>query len=262
MQVSQMVPPPGSKAVIVGGCGGIGLSFANFLCSVGAKVAVIDLPRSFETTDLPDDVSRFPADASDPAALSAAIDAASQQLGGIDTLAYVSGIGVARTPVEELDLRDWQRVLDVNVTGAFLASKAAMPWLRQSGGGNILFVASGLYVQPDGGVAAYASSKGALVSLMKALASEGAPGVRANAVAPGLIETAFLTGGTGRGAAIGGSTAFEFPAAGDPRVLEKIPLGRLGKPDDVSGAMAFLASPAAAYITGQVLFVNGGRYAH
>lgn len=153
-------------------------------------------------------------------------------------------------------------MLDVNLTGAFVAAKAAMPWLRKSRVGSVLFVASGLFAKPDVGYAAYASSKGALVSLMKVLAAEGAPSVRANAVARGLIETAFLRGGTGAGAAQQGVAPFVFGAPlDDERVLQAIPLRRLGTPQDIAGAMLFLSSESAAYITGQVLFVNGGRYA-
>ena len=257
-----MAPRADSACVVVGGCGGIGLAYVTALASIGVRVAVVDLPTSLASTILPTPVLAIEGDASNPAGLTHAVNDAVRQLGGIDSLAYVSGINIALTPAESLELRSWQRVLDVNVTGAFVAAKAAMPWLRQSGAGSILFVASGLFARPDPGFAAYAASKGALVSLMKALAAEGAPSVRANAVAPGLVATAFLHGGTGGGASREGDSPFVFGAPPNAeRVLQNIPMRRLGTPEDIAGAMLFLSSANAAYITGQVLFINGGRYA-
>lgn len=261
MNMLPMAPEAGTTAIVVGGCGGIGHAYVSALASLGVRVAVVDIERSLKSVALPDGVLQVASDASDPAQLSVAIDAAANRLGGCDTLTYVSGINVALTPAEGLDLLSWQRVQDVNATGAFVAAKTAMPWLRKSKAGNILFVASGLYVKPDAGFAAYAASKGAMVSLMKVLAMEGAPVVRANAVAPGLVDTEFLRGGTGAGAAAAGSPAFTFGAAvGNEKVLQAIPMRRLATADDITGPMLFLTSPAAGYVTGQVLFINGGRY--
>jgi 3-oxoacyl-[acyl-carrier protein] reductase len=262
MEPARLAPRSGTRALVVGGCGGIGRAYVDALLAAGARVAVVDLQRSFEAAPLPQEVAQATADVTDSGQVSAAIAAVCSAWDGCDLFTYVSGIAAPIATIADTELDDWRRVLDVNTTGAFLTSRAVLPWLRRAPSAVMLFVASSLYARTEANYGAYCASKGALVSLMKVLAQEGAPTIRANAVAPGLVETAFLSGGTGHGGRAGDRGWFE-EKLGDQarRIVESIPLGRVAQPEDVIGPMLFLSGPASAYMTGQVLFVNGGRYA-
>ena len=143
-----------------------------------------------------------------------------------------------------------QGVIDANLTGAFLVAKAALPRLKAGRGASLVNVSSGLAARLRPGFGAYGASKAGLIALTKSIAVENAPDIRANVVAPGAVATAFLRGGTGRAEA-----AVRLDVDAYARAL---PLGRIAEPADVVGPILFLCGPGAAYMTGQVLWVNGG----
>lgn len=261
MDFTRLGPEKDARCLVIGGCGGIGYAYVQGLLAAGCRVAVVDMARSIAERGFDGAVELIAADVTDEAATAAAIDGLGQRWGGLDVYAYISGINVTPGPVDKLSTADWHTVLDVNLTGAFLTCRAALPWLRQSSAAAMLFVASGLHANVEQGYGAYAASKGGLVSLMKVIAKENAPRIRANAVAPGVVETAFLSGGTGRGGREGDRGWFAGLGAHAERVLASIPLGRIAVADDVAGPMLFLSGEASRYMTGQVVFVNGGRYA-
>jgi 3-oxoacyl-[acyl-carrier protein] reductase len=141
---------------------------------------------------------------------------------------------------------DWQAVLDVNLTGAFHCVRAALEGMREAGWGRIVSLSSVVGLTGNLGQTNYAASKAGLIGFTKSLAREvGRRGITANAVAPGFIDTAML---------------HTIPEEVRSRILEQIPVGRWGDPEDVAHAVSFLASEEAGYVTGQVLGVNGGYY--
>ena len=257
----RLAPEDGSRCLVVGGCGGIGLAYVDALVAAGARVALLDIEPSLATTSLPAGVRAAAIDTADETSLQDHIADIGEDWGGFDVFAYVSGINIPVMPVETTPLAAFRQVLDVNLVSAFVAAQAAVPFLKRAPAASMVFVASGLFANAEAGFGAYCASKGGMVSLMKVLAKECAPQVRCNAVAPGLVETAFLTGGTGQGGVAGSSGAFlhSLGAQGE-RILASIPLGRIATPADVVGPMLFLSGPASGYLTGQVLYINGGRF--
>jgi NAD(P)-dependent dehydrogenase (short-subunit alcohol dehydrogenase family) len=161
------------------------------------------------------------------------------------------------TPLEE-----WDRTLDINLRGAFLTAKAAAPLLRRPGGG-MVFVSSGLAINVEPGFSAYTSSKAGLLGFVKVLAKELAPDIRVNAVAPGLVATPFLTGGTGQGVTpkTGGSLDDWFGSKERAQAMrDAIPMRRIADPDDIVAPILFLLGAGARFVTGQTLHINGGRF--
>ncbi len=160
------------------------------------------------------------------------------------------GFAADRVPIAELDVAEWQRVVDGNLGSAYLLNRAAVPRLLRSGGGSVVNVASGLATRVLPGFGPYSASKAGLIALTKAVAVENAPMIRANAVAPAAVDTQFLTGGTGR-------DATDAHLDKEP-YIRMIPLKRLAVASDVVGPMLFLLGPASTYMTGQTLYINGG----
>jgi 2-deoxy-D-gluconate 3-dehydrogenase len=181
-------------------------------------------------------------DLSDPEAARAAVE----RLDRIDALVANAGT-TTRYPAVELPLDEWQRVLDLNLTAVFVLAQEAGRRMIENGGGSIVMTASMLSFIGGVNAAAYAASKGGVAQLAKSLSNELAPhGVRVNAVAPGYIETELT------------STLEDWKRR---EVSERIPLGRWGRPDDIAGAMAWLLSDDARYVTGAVIPVDGGYLA-
>jgi 3-oxoacyl-[acyl-carrier protein] reductase len=245
-----MINLSGRIAIVTGASRGIGRAIARQLAAQGAHVVAAArgdnaLPVVEEITAEGGRAEASPLDVTAAGAVEEIVAATLQRHGRIDIL--VNNAGIAR---DQLMLRmkreDWDAVLATNLTGAFALTQAVLkPMIRQKGG-RIVCISSVVGQSGNAGQANYAASKAGLIGFAKAVALEVASrGITVNVVAPGLIETDMTRAITG--------TAREEWAS-------KIPLRRLGTPDDVASAVCFLASDEASYITGQVLAVNGGMY--
>jgi NAD(P)-dependent dehydrogenase (short-subunit alcohol dehydrogenase family) len=232
---------PGRGAVVTGGARGIGRAIADRLAAGGAPVVLVDC--DLDGVD-PGDHLALTADVADPEATTAAIDAAADRLGGLAVLVTSAGFGTAKSLDRYRD-DEWARLVGVNLTGVWHAIRAALPHLRAAGDASIVNIAGTAASRPTRGEGPYAAAKAGVVALTKTAALEYAPAVRVNAVSPGYVATRLTRA-----------------VADDPdlraRVERRIPLGRLGTVDDVAGVVAFLCSPAAAYLTGQDIVVDGG----
>jgi NAD(P)-dependent dehydrogenase (short-subunit alcohol dehydrogenase family) len=196
------------------------------------------------------------ADVADESQVAAAVEVAARRLGRIDAVVNSAGIDCT-LPLERLTLSAWSRTLAVNLTGAMLVCRAALPHLRAAGQGSIVNVASAAGLVPLAGRSAYNASKAGLIMFGKTLAQELADdGIRVNAVCPGAIDTPLLHSGyAGAGDARTAQTALEA-------IRARYALGRIGSAAEVAEAILFLASPAASFITGVALAVDGGRSWH
>ena len=238
----------GAVALVTGGASGIGAQVVRQLQRSGATVAVWDL------ADPAGSDSAWRVDVSDHGAVQAATAHLMQRLGRIDFVINSAGFAGPTVPVSDYDPAIWRCIVDVNLTGTFNVCRAVVPHLRAAGAGRIVNIASLAGKEGTPNASAYSAAKAGVIALTKGLAAECAPLVRANAVAPSAMHTAFMGGGTGRGGDDGGHDWFT-----GGNYASAIPLGRLAVPDDVVAPILFLASPGARFITGQTLLVNGGR---
>lgn len=239
----------GRIAIVTGAARGIGQAIAVKLASEGADIALCDVEKDWltETAGLIAATGRrvecFAVDVSNGAAVQAAVDQIAEKFGKIDIL--VNNAGITRdTLLIRMSEEDWDKVLQVNLKGAFLFTKAvARPMMKQRAGA-IVNVASIIGLIGNAGQCNYAASKAGLIALTKSVAKElAARNIRANAVAPGFIKTKMTE---------------KLTEDIQKKMLEAIPLGRFGLPEDVANVVLFLASDSAAYVTGQVLTVCGG----
>lgn len=233
----------GGRVLVTGAARGLGLELALHLAGEGARVVGADLSESSEELQRAG-VELVQADVSSQSDVEELADATRAELGGLDALVNNAAVvDLERRPFWEIPVDEWDRVLAVNVRGPWLCSRAVLPLLRESDGGAIVNLASEVAFTGSPGLAHYVSSKGALVSLTRALARElGDEGIRVNAVAPGYVPTE-------------GSRSLA-PGGYDPSAT---PLGRIGETGDLLGAIAFLLSEESGFVTGQTLLVNGGR---
>ncbi len=239
----------GRRALVTGASRGIGRAIAIELARQGADVALIQRGDAADVRSAIEAEGRravvISVDLVDPAATRAAVRTAAAELGGLDCAVLNAGT-IARTSALDLSLEDWQRVLDLNLTSAFVASQEAARVMLEGSGGAIVHIASLLAFQGGRNTVSYAASKHGLLGLMRAQAVEWAPlGVRVNAVAPGYIATDF-------------NVVLRADPVRKAELDARIPAGRWGTGEDVAGSVAFLCSSAAEYVTGQVLAVDGG----
>jgi 2-deoxy-D-gluconate 3-dehydrogenase len=239
----------GKAALVTGGNGGIGLGMAKGLAAAGARVAIAGRDRAKNDASVkelgPESVA-LEADLKDEKACRAMVEEAAQRLGRLDILVNNAGTNI-RKPPEEYSLEEWKLVLDTNLTSAFVASQAAYPMLKRSGGGKIVNIGSMMSIFGASFVAPYGASKGGIVQLTRALACAWAKDrIQVNAVLPGWIDTALT-----RRARTDIQGLHE-------RVLARTPAGRWGEPEDLSGIAVFLCSRASDFVTGTAIPVDGG----
>lgn len=231
----------GRVALLTGGAGSIGQAIAAALRTEGAIAVAADRGAALAAAGLRDGPEL---EVTDAASVQRAVQEVLARHGRLDILVTAAGLYQA-TPFDELSAGDWDRVLEVNLKGTFLACQAALPTMRQRGFGRILLLAS-LAGQVGGLVAAanYAASKAGVLSLVKSLARQtGHPQITVNAVSPGPVT--------------GGMTA-NWPDADREQMIARIPTGRFASPEEIADVVAFLASPRAGSIHGARIDVNGG----
>jgi len=235
----------GTVAIVTGGASGIGLATATALAAAGATVAVLDLGIE----GLPEPLVGFVADVSDRASVAAAVAAVGEAFGRIDILVNNAGISAVGT-VEDNDDAEWARVLDINVVGMARVSSAALPWLRSSPCASIVNLCSIAALNGLPQRAVYGASKGAVLALTYAMATDHvAEGIRVNCVSPGTVSTPFVDRMLQR---------FDDPVAERAALDARQATGRMVTPDEVAGAILYLASPLSASTTGTALEVDGG----
>lgn len=254
---SRLAPVPGTRVGIIGGCGGIGQTLIRACLDNDLRVINMDQASAISQNSLVDDVVTIPCNAAEESDVQSAFAQIGAEWGGLDVMIHLAGFTDAPTPVTEIPVESWDEMIAVNLRSAYLCARAAIPLIGTGGNGSIVYTASGLALNVEKGVAAYSAAKAGLISLTKVLAKENAPHIRVNAVAPGAVDTAFMHGGTGRPAYAEGSV---LDRIGRPEIERTILMGRIAVPEDVVGPMLFLAGNASAYMTGQVLHINGGRY--
>lgn len=247
-------PPRGSRLAVVGGCGGMGQALVRAALALGLRVAVLDLPRSLAQAPAPEGVLGLPCDVSEEASVAAAFAQLRASWGALDTLVNLVGYTGEQVAVRDMPTAEWDGITDTCLRGMFLVARAALPLLEAGDSPSIVLTSSTFgHRVVHSGYAPYAASKAGVVSLGKALATECAPRIRVNVVSPGVFLTPFLKGGLSRDERQTGLNMDKYP--------QSVPLGRLGDPSEMVGPILFLAGPAASYITGQVLHVNGGIWA-
>jgi 3-oxoacyl-[acyl-carrier protein] reductase len=236
----------GRTAFVTGSTRGIGREVAATLHAAGASVAIVGrtLANAQEVAaSLGERAKGFACDMTDAASVRAALAACEAELGPVDIL--VNNAGLTRDNLLlRMSEQEWDDVLNANLRGAFIATQAVLKGMMKRRSGRVINVTSVVGITGNKGQANYAASKAGLIGFTKSVAKEYAGrGIRANCVAPGFIETD-MTGA--------------LPEAQRAALLESIPLGSLGRPADIAGAILFLASDLGAYITGQVIVVDGG----
>jgi NAD(P)-dependent dehydrogenase (short-subunit alcohol dehydrogenase family) len=232
----------GKIALVTGAAGDIGAEIARRFAAAGARVAAVDIKpvRSQQALALACDLA-------DAAAVKRTVDEVARHYGGLHILVNNAAADTARHPVADIALEDWQRHFAVNVTGAFLMAKHAIPHMRAAGGGVVVNIASQLGSVTTKHGAAYSASKAAVISLTRSIAVDhAADGIRAVSLSPGAIMTSRLTTRLGSEAEV-------------KRVFGGLhPIGRLGTAAEVAEAVLFLASGKASFFTGSDVVMDGG----
>ncbi|MBL4952772.1 glucose 1-dehydrogenase [Neobacillus sp. YIM B02564] len=236
--------------VVTGAQGGMGKETVKRFLEEGAIVVAVDL--NVDGVEESDQLLPIAADLTKEEEVTNVFSTAVANFNRIDGLVNLAGIAQPATPIEEVSLADWEKIIRVNATAPFLTCRAAVPYMKKNRGGVIVNIASISMVRPRPGLNAYIASKGALVSFTQALAIELAEyGIRVNVVNPGPADTDML----------GGFTAKEqdFEIIKESVFKKSVPMGRLIEPIDIANSLVYLCSKEASIVTGAVLNVDGGR---
>lgn len=239
----------GRRIVITGAGSGIGAAIAGRFVEEGAAVAMLDRDaRGLEVVAQTVSGATFVVDVTDAVKVARTIEQAARQLGGIDGVVNAAGVlQIAR--FEDAELSQWQRTLEVNLTGPWLLCRAALPHLRNAPVATIVNIASGLALRPAAGYSAYAASKSGLIALTRSLAIELAPSVRVNAVCPGAVDTPM-------------TRELYLEPKRRSEASANYALGRFATMAEVANAVLFLTSSESSCTTGIALAVDGGRAFH
>lgn len=244
----------GKRVIVTGAAQGLGREFTLHLADLGAQVLAADIDeqqllataafareRALHVFTSTTDVTSRPQTV-------ALAETAAELMGGLDALVNNAAVvaGLSRRQFDEIPEEEWDRVLAVNVKGAWMCARAAVPVIRDAGGGSIVNLASEVAFSGSPGLAHYVTSKAAVIGLTRALSRElGSSQIRVNALAPGFIQ----------------SEGSREMLAGASYDTSATPIGRVGEPADLLGALAFLISDESSFVSGQTLLVNGGRIA-
>jgi 2-deoxy-D-gluconate 3-dehydrogenase len=249
---SELFDLGGKVAIVTGGNGGIGLGMARGLAGAGADIAVVG--RNEAKSDAAADDLRtrgvraisVATDVTDKAAVTAMVERVTRELGRIDILINNAGINI-RKPPHSLEIEEWGKVIDTNLTSAFLCSKAVYPAMKAAGGGKIINIGSMLSIFGASFAPAYAASKGGIVQFTRSCACAwAADNIQANAILPGWIDTDLT------------KRAREEIDGLHARVLARTPAARWGEIDDFAGIAVFLSSHASDFVTGTAIPIDGG----
>jgi 2-deoxy-D-gluconate 3-dehydrogenase len=237
----------GKAALVTGGNGGIGLAMAQALAQAGAAVAVSGRDEAKNAAAAAKlGAFALACDLSEEKACRAMVEEAARRLGRLDILVNNAGVNIRKAP-QDYTVEEWRRVLDTNLTSAFVASQAAYPAMKRGGGGKIINIGSMMSLFGASFAAPYGASKGGMVQLTRSLAAAWAQdNIQVNAVLPGWIDTALT------------QRARAEVAGLHERVLARTPAGRWGVPEDLGGIAVFLASRASDFVTGTAIPVDGG----
>jgi 3-oxoacyl-[acyl-carrier protein] reductase len=240
----------GQRALVTGGASGIGRAIAIALAKEGAAVALVDLADPAKSASTAAAIEQtggrafaLRADVADEAQVLALFAEAVPRLGGLDTLVNSAGI-LFEKPLLETSVAEFDRLIAVNLRGTFLVGREALRVMARQRRGRVINIASELAYLGCERMSVYCASKGAVVSLTRSWAREFAPGILVNAIAPGPTDTPMLT--------------TDYMEAATVASSGNVPLGRIGRPEEIAAAAVFLASPANSYMTGQCISPNGG----
>ena len=237
----------GQRALVTGGASGIGRAIAIALAAEGAAVAIVDLAESAATVTAIEHAGgrafALRADIADEAQVLALIADALPRLGGLDIVVNCAGI-LFEKPLLDTSVAEFDRLIGINLRGTFLVGREALRIMTRQRRGRVINIASELAYLGCERMSVYCASKGAVVSLTRSWAREFAPDILVNAIAPGPTDTPMLT--------------TEYMEEATVASSGNVPLGRIGRPEEIAAAAVFLASPANSYMTGQCISPNGG----
>jgi 3-oxoacyl-[acyl-carrier protein] reductase len=241
----------GKSAIVTGGGRGIGFAISEGLAAEGARLAIVDVNEerlSDSTSKLSKsgaEVIGLRCDVSKEREVNTVVRTVVERFGGVDMLVNNAGITGTTKPLTEVSEKEWDEVMNIDLKGVFLFSKAVVPYMLSQGSGCILNMASIAGKEGNANLVPYSTAKGGVITFTKALAEEVVSrGIRVNCVAPALIDTELIQA---------------WPAEQRQRLSNKIPMGRLGKPEEVASMVVFLLSDKASFITGQCVNIDGGR---
>jgi 3-oxoacyl-[acyl-carrier protein] reductase len=241
----------GKSAIVTGGGRGIGFAISDRLAAEGARVAIVDLNEGLlnesesRLSKTGAEVVGLKCDVSKENDVNSCVKQVAEKFGRVDILVNNAGITGITKALTEVSEREWDEVMSIDLKGVFLFSKAVLPYMLNQGSGSILSMASIAGKEGNANLVPYSTAKGGVITFTKALAEEVvSKGIRVNCVAPALIDTDLIKA---------------WPAEQRQRLSNKIPMGRLGKPEEVASMVVFLLSDEASFITGQCVNIDGGR---